>query len=223
MNKPSVKLAIIGTGRIGSILAENFTRGGFPVIIASRVFKKAENLCKKLGPLAQAMTTEEAVKNADILLPATWFDAIKHFVLQFSEELKGKILIDIANPIACDTEGKFKKTNCEAESSAELLLNLLPAGTTVIKAFGTLSATSLHTFAHRKKDPAVLFYTSSDRAANFLIETLIHYNGFMPFYAGDLSQSKHLEALGCLHELGGLGKILNAQEAGTLFNKQALK
>lgn len=218
MNKLSVKVAIIGTGRIGSVIAENLTRGRFPVIIASREFERAEKLCKKLGELAQPMTVEDAVHAADILIPATWFDAIKHFVLQFSNELKGKILIDISNPIACDNNGKFKKINCEAESSAEILLNLLPAGTTIVKAFGTLSAASLRTFAHRKKDPAVLFYTTSDRAANPLIETLIQHGGFAPLYAGDLSQSKHLEALGCLHELGGLGKTLTLYEAEALLN-----
>ena len=99
--------AVIGLGNIGSRVAKNLTSGGERVIVSERDLAKAEAVAAKLGGEAQAMSIADALKNADILILAIWFQAIKDFVAEHRNELAGKIIVDPSNPIATDCKGGF--------------------------------------------------------------------------------------------------------------------
>ena len=62
------KVAVIGLGNIGTVLASNLVKGNRAVIIADRTLEKANVLSKKLGNMAQPATISEAVKEAEIYL-----------------------------------------------------------------------------------------------------------------------------------------------------------
>src|SRR3954447_22389388 len=71
------KVAVIGTGNIGTAVATNLVKGNCPVIIANRKIENASALSQKLGNLAQPMQMAAAIKEAEIIVFATWFDAVK--------------------------------------------------------------------------------------------------------------------------------------------------
>ena len=56
------KIAVIGLGAIGQVVAGNFVKGNRPVIIADRNIEKAKELSGKWGNLAQPMGIGEAIK-----------------------------------------------------------------------------------------------------------------------------------------------------------------
>ncbi|HET7002727.1 MAG TPA: NAD(P)-binding domain-containing protein, partial [Puia sp.] len=170
--KQKSKVAVIGLGNIGSIVAANLVKGNRPVIIADRKPEKAKTLAQQLGSLAQPSEIRDAIKNADIIVLATWYDAIKELFHTYANELQGKIIIDPSNPIAPDDKGGFKKIIGENQSAGEILSSLLPKNAKLVKALGTLAAASLAGAAFQ--DPAkVLFYASDAMDVRSVIEELI--------------------------------------------------
>jgi predicted dinucleotide-binding enzyme len=205
-------VAVIGIGNIGKAVAKNLVKSKRPVIIAARKIEKAKALAEELGSLAQPMELSAAIKAADIIVMAVWFDAIKVLLYQYEAILQGKIIVDPSNPIAPDGKGGFKKIIGENESAGEILSALLPKDARLAKALGTLGAASLANAAFQK--PAnVLFYATDDTGINKTIEELIQDNGFEPLCIGSIDQSIRLEVFGDLHEFGVLGKTVTAEEA----------
>ena len=207
------KVAIIGLGNISQALATNLAEGKRPVILAGRNLEQAKSLAEKLGPLAQPMEIGAAIKEADIVIMAIWFSAIKEVLYQYEAILQGKIIVDPSNPIAPDGKGGLVKAIGEKESAGQLIAALLPKGAKLAKAFGTLGAASLANAARQKPESAVLFYATDDAGINEVIEDLIRDGGFEPLRVGGIDQSIRIEVFGDLHEFGALGKTVTAPEA----------
>lgn len=211
--RTSKKVAIIGLGNIGKIVAANLVKGKRPVIVAGRDLAKTQEFAGKLGSLAHPMEVAAAIREADIIVLAIWFAAIKEFLNQYSTELRGKIIVDPSNPIAPDNKGGFKKIIGEKESAGNILSALLPENAKFAKAFGSLSAASLESAAFQKPAAAVLFYATDDTSINADVEQLIRDNGFEPVRVGGVDQSIRVEVFGDLHEFGALGKTVTVAEA----------
>src|SRR5271170_3671065 len=137
-----MRTAVIGLGNIGSRLAKNLTAGGESVIVSERDLARAEEVAAKLGGKAQAMSINEALDKADIVVLAISFQAIKEFIAEHRIALAGKIIVDPSNPIAPDGKGGFKKIIPADQSAGRIIAGLVPQGVKVVKAFGTLSAES---------------------------------------------------------------------------------
>ena len=209
----TLKVAVIGLGNIGTVIASNLVKGNRPIILADRSIEKATNLARTLGNLAQPKEISAAIKEADIIVLAIWFQAIKEIFAQYSSELEGKIIVDPSNPIAPDENGGFKKIIGDNESAGEILASLLPKDAKLVKALGTLGVTSLANAAFQEPDRAVLFYANDDTDTNTGIEELIYDTGFVPVCIGGIDQSVRIEVFGDLHEFGALGKTVTSSEA----------
>ena len=206
-------MAIIGTGNIGGTLAAEFAAGGQDFLLAGRDAETARKIAADLGGHAEAVSVDEAVERADVLVVAVWLDDFEQFIAQYGDRLAGKVIIDPTNPVGPDGAGGYRKVIDEQESSGQILAGLLPAGARLVKAFGTLSAGSLAAAARREPDRAVLFYAADDDAAGDLVAGLIRAAGFDPVRVGGLDQSIRLEMLGDLHEYGALGRVVTETEA----------
>ena len=214
------KVAVIGLGNIGTAVATNLIKGNRPVIVADRKMEKAKKLAQQLGILAQPSEIPDAIKEADIIVLAVWFDAIKELFNTYATALQGKIIIDPSNPIAPDDKGGFKKIIGENQSAGEILSTLLPKNAKLVKALGTLGVTSLAGAAFQKPEAAVLFYATDDTNINQVIEELIRDNGFEPLRVGGIDQSIRIEVFGDLHEFGALGKTVTVSEAKQKYKLQ---
>ena len=211
-----MKTAIIGLGNIGSRVARNLLAGGQDVIVSERNLDKAKKFASELGDKAQAMTIDDAVKAADIIVLAIYFAAIKEFIAAHRSALAGKIVVDPSNPIAVDEKGNFKKIIPADQSSGKILAGLLPEGSKLVKAFGTMSAESLESGANRSPERAVLFYAADNRDAGEAVAKLITASGFDPVSVGGIDQSIRIEAFGDLSEHGKPGGLVSAKEAKAL-------
>jgi predicted dinucleotide-binding enzyme len=206
-------VAIIGTGNIGGRLAAAFAAGGQDFLLAGRDIDATRKLAADLGGHAEAVSVDEAVERAGVLVPAVWFDVFKELIAQYGGRLAGKVIIDPTNPVGPDGKGGFAKIIGAQESAGEILAGLLPAGARLVKAFGTLSADTLSAVARREPERAVLFYAADDDAAGEEVAELIRTAGYEPVRVGGLDQSIRLEVFGDLHELGALGRAVSKTEA----------
>ncbi len=209
--------AIIGLGNIGTTLASNLVAGGERVLLADNTLAKAEALAANLGQQAQALTVDDAVSQAQVIILSIWFDGIKDFFVTYREQLAGKIIVDPSNPLGPADGGGFKKIIPEDQSSGTVLAGLLPPQAILVKAFGTLGAKSLSAAANRSPERAVEFYATDDTQAGLVVEKLIKANGFDPLYIGGIDQSIRIEVYGELHEFGKLGRLVSLQEAKSLI------
>ena len=206
-------VAIIGTGNIGGTLAADLAAGGQDFVLAGRDEQAARKIAAGLGGHAEAVSVDEAVDRARVLVPAVWLDDFEQFIARYRDLLAGKVIIDPTNPVGPDGAGGYRKVIDEQESSGQLLAGLLPAGAHLVKAFGTLSAGSLAAASRREPDRAVLFYAADDDTAGDLVAGLIRAAGFDPVRAGGLDQAIRLEMFGDLHEYGALGRVVTQAEA----------
>ena len=162
---------------------------------------------------AEAVSVDEAVERGDVLVLAVRFDSFKQLIDQYGERLAGKVIVDPTNPVGPDGSGGYRKFIGERESSGEILAGLLPAGTPLVKAFGTLSAPTLSAAARQEPERAVQFYAADDDAAGDLVAELIRAGGYEPVRVGGLDQSIRIEMYGNLHEYGALGRVVTKTEA----------
>src|SRR5690348_11879018 len=121
-------VAIIGTGNIGGRLAANLAAGGQDFLLAGRDQEAARKLTADLDGHAEAVSVDEAVERADVLVFAVWLDAFRQLIAQYGDRLAGKVIVDPTNPIGPDGEGGYRKIISDQESSGQILAGLLPAG-----------------------------------------------------------------------------------------------
>lgn len=212
MSTNKIKVAVIGLGNIGKVVATNLVKGNREVIVASHKLDDAKTLAIQLGNLVKATDVPPAIRESDIVILAVWFNTIQELFKQFATEFKGKIIVDPSNPIAPDGKGGFKKIIAAEESAGQLLSSLLPNGAKLTKAMGSLGASSLESAAHQSPESAVLFYATDDKSINAEIEELIKDSGFDPVRVGGIDQSIRIEVFGDLHEFGALGKTVKRSE-----------
>ena len=224
MNNQSsnTKVAVIGLGNIGKAVATNLTKGKHQVIVASRELNKAQEFASNLGSNVTAEEITTAIKNADVVIPAIYFDKIKDFLKTYANELAGKVIVDVSNPIAPDGNDGFKKIIDQDLSAGKVLNELTPATAVLVKAFGTLGAASLLKDAFATPERKVLFYASDSTNNNNKIEELIIASGFTPFQVGGIDQSIRIEVFGDLHEFGALGKTVTLEEAKEAVNQHTI-
>jgi len=127
-----MKIAVIGTGTMAKALLQTFYKV-YPsdLILAGRDYSRTQKVIDELAPGAKALTMDEAVQAADIIIPTLWFADIVPWVKSNREILAGKILIDITNPFN-DQYDDF--TISRETSSAEEIQKLIPE-TKVVGAF----------------------------------------------------------------------------------------
>lgn len=209
-NKSTV--AVIGLGNIGKIVATNLVKGKREVIVASRSIDDAKSLADELGPQAKALDVVTAIMKADIVILSVWFSTVQEFFKQYANELQGKIIIDPSNPIAPDGNNGFKKIIDAGESAGLILKGFLPKNAKLVKALGTLGASSLESAAHKWPKASVLFYATDDNSIDGEVEELIQDVGFEAVRIGGIDQSIRIEVFGDLHEFGALGKTITLDE-----------
>jgi predicted dinucleotide-binding enzyme len=206
-------VAIIGTGNIGSTLAANFAAGGQDFLLAGRDQDAVAKLAADLGGHAEAVSTDEAVDRAGVLVFAVWLDAFQQLIAHYGGRLADKVIVDPTNPVRPDGAGGYKKVIGEQESSGQILAGLLPARARLVKAFATLSAPTLSAATRREPERAVQFYAADDDAAGDLVAELIRTGGYELVRVGGLDQSIRIEMFGDLHEYGALGRAVTKSEA----------
>ena len=121
-------VAIIGTGTIGGELAANFAAGGQDFLLAGRDQEAAAKLASSLDGHAEAVSVDEAIDRAGVLVFAVWLDAFEQLIAQYGDRLAGKVIIDPSNAVGPDGAGGYRKTIGEQQSSGQILAGLLPAG-----------------------------------------------------------------------------------------------
>jgi len=182
-----MKVAIIGTGNMGSAFARAFASKGIDMVVSNRDPTKSGTLAGELG--VEGVSIAAAAKNADVVLLALPYQAIAG-VLSEAGDLSGKILIDISNPITAD----YRELLLGHTTSAAEEIQKTAPGAHVVKAFNTIFAGLISPEVRAGK--LQVFVAGDDADATAKVRELAEKLSFEAINAGPLSNARFLEPIG---------------------------
>jgi predicted dinucleotide-binding enzyme len=189
-------ISIIGTGSMASAIGGLASKAGHTVEVMSRDAAKAHALAKQIGAGATAGTFG-AAPAGDIVILAVPYSAVLDVVKQYGEELAGKILVDITNPVASD---HISFVTPDDSFGALEIAKAGPAEAHVVKAFNTLFSHVLAA-APTAGHPLDVFLAGDDAEVKARVSAFIESLGLRPMDTGPLLMARTLEHV-CLLSLG---------------------
>lgn len=187
-----MRIAIIGTGNVGSALARGLKGKGHIIVLGARdpSSPKALALAEETGS-DLALPAAAAAASDIVILSLPWWGAEE--AVKALDDLAGKIVIDCTNPLAMEDRQLVLSIGHDT-SGGEVVAGWMP-GAKVVKTLNTVGAEMMadnSALAHR---PA-MFMAGDDDAAKATVAQVLSELGFEPLDAGGLAKSRLLEPLG---------------------------
>jgi len=187
-----VKIAIIGTGNVGSALARGLKKSSHAVVLGARdvTDQATKDLAAETG--AALASPAEAAKSAElVILPLPW--NVAEAAVKALGDLTGKIVIDCMNPLGM-IGGELALTLGYTTSAGEIVAGWLP-GARVVKTLNQVGADLMADNAALPHRP-VMFMAGDDSQAKAVVATVLTDLGFEPLDAGGIAKSRLLEPFG---------------------------
>jgi 8-hydroxy-5-deazaflavin:NADPH oxidoreductase len=168
-------VSILGTGNMGSAIAGIAEQGG--------------NTVQLLGSadVATPLTGE-------VVVLAVPHPAVEHVLAQRGDQLAGRVVVDITNPLDFET---FDSLTVPADSSAAAEIAAAVPSARVVKAFNTNFAATLAS-GEAGGRPTTVLVAGDDAEAKGLVADVVRAGGLRAVDAGPLRRARELEALGFL-------------------------
>ena len=168
-------VSILGTGNMGPAIASVVEKGG--------------NTAELLG----SSDTDKPV-TGDIVVLAVPYPAVSDVLAQRGEQLAGKVVVDITNPLNFET---FDSLTVPADSSATAEIAAALPNSKVVKAFNTNFAATLASGTIADQ-PTTVLIAGNDSDAKSALADVVTAGGLRAIDAGALSRARELEAIGFL-------------------------
>lgn len=188
-----MKVAIIGTGNVGSALGTSLVKAGHSVAVATNDPDRAGTAAARIGA-SLARSPLEAAAEAEVVVLAVPWSAAEDVARGIAEATRGKVVIDASNPLRPDYSGL---ATADGPSGGERIAAIMP-GAHLVKAFNTVFAGVQSSPASLGTTLDALFATDDDGAAA-IFRALATSIGFRPVRVGPLAAAAELEAMAWLN------------------------
>ena len=138
--------------------------------------------------------SENATIEGDVVILAVPYEALSDIVKRYGNQLHGRVVVDITNPVDFET---FDALKVPAGSSAAAELQAALPDARVVKAFNTTFADTLSSKQVGPNATTVLVAGDDDGAKEKLIDA-VRACGLAAVDAGPLARAHELEGLGFL-------------------------
>jgi 8-hydroxy-5-deazaflavin:NADPH oxidoreductase len=169
------RVSIIGTGNMGQAISALAAKGGNSV----ELFNTSDR---------------DKPVTGDIVVLAVYYPVVADVLATRGEQLAGKIVVDITNPLNVET---FDDLTVPADSSATAEIAAALPNSRVLKAFNTTFAGALAAGTVGGLQTTVLV-AGDDNDAKAELIGLVSAGGLRAIDAGGLKRARELEALGFL-------------------------
>jgi NADPH-dependent F420 reductase len=187
------RVTIVGAGNMGRGIGSRAVAGGHQVEIVDRDQAEAQKLAGELGEQATVLEPGASF-GGDIVVFAVYYPGIKDAVRQYGDQLAGKVVVDITNPLNETFDGLV----VPPDGSAAQELAKLAGDARVVKAFNTTFAGTLAA-GEVAGQPLDVLIAGDDEEAKATVAQLARDGGLNPVDVGPLARARELEALGLLH------------------------
>jgi predicted dinucleotide-binding enzyme len=186
-------ITIIGTGNMSRGIATRALAAGHTVTLLGTTADKAQALGGELSGNVRAGAVGDELQG-DIVVLAVWYQALDDVLGRYGDQLDGRVVVDITNPVDLQT---FQPLTVEAGSAAQEIAQRAP-GARVVKAFNTTFAGTL-VEGQVAGQPLDVLIASDDQDAKGVVRQLAEDGGLRAIDAGPLAHARQLEGLGYLH------------------------
>ncbi len=189
-----MRIAIIGTGNVGSALGAGWAARGHQIVFGARDpdHPKVADLASRLAGTAGAASIAAAATGAEVIVLATPWAAVES-VLEAAGDLTGKIVVDCTNPLTPDLSGLAFGHDA---SAGERVAEWAPSAR-VVKAFNTTGANNMADSGYTDARPWMPV-CGDDQEAKSVVMELAGELGFEAIDAGPLENARLLETLALL-------------------------
>ncbi len=199
-----LKIGMIGTGRVGSGLAELLAGAGHELLISSRHPEALKPLAERLGPRVRIGTPEDAARFGDVVVVSVPYGALPQVGREFGPLMKGKVVLDTCNPFP-GRDGEM--ANAAREKGAAIASAEYLPGVRLVRAFNTIPAAALRKDARAGDQRIAVPLAADDAEALQVAIRLVRDTGFEPVTVGGLARAKSFDVGSAV-----FGKTLSAAE-----------
>jgi 8-hydroxy-5-deazaflavin:NADPH oxidoreductase len=190
-----MRIAIIGTGNVGSVLGRRLGEKGHEITFISRssTGDRAQQLSSLPGVAGVLTSLSQLDSPVPAVIYAGPYDQAQQ-ILADAGDLADAVLIDCTNPLNRTFDGlQLGHTESAGEKMAQWVTN-----GRVVKAFNTTSVATMADPTYGEHT-ATQFFCGDDPDAKKAVASLIRDLGMEPVDAGPLSNSRYLEATAMLY------------------------
>ncbi len=192
-----MNIGIIGTGRIGSILAELWAGSGHQIMVSSKHPEKLDSLLKKCEPACRRGSVEEAAKFGETVVLSIPLGQLEQVIQKCGEFLENKVIIDTMNPVEERDGASAVEITRRNIASGVATQEKLPKSK-VVRAFCSICHFDLESMSHRAAYAISVPFSSDNESAQKIAIQLINDAGFNPYFLGPLHQSKQMDPGGII-------------------------
>ena len=201
------KIAVLGSGQVGQVLADGFLKYGYEVMRASREPGKLGGWKAAAGARAQTGTFADAARWADgVVLAVKGGAAAEAVTLAGVENLAGKTVMDATNPIAdaAPENGVLRFFTDLNESLMERLQKQAPAAR-FVKVFSCVG-NAFMVNPQFPGGPPTMFICGNDKDAKADVRTVLDQFGWDTADMGTATAARAIEPLCMLWCIPGLSQ-----------------
>jgi hypothetical protein len=193
-------ITIIGPGKMGRAIGTRAVAGGHSVTFVGRTPESAQQAAEEVKASAKQGAQVSAanlndVELGDVVVLAVWYGSNIEIARQLGAKLKGKTVVDIANPLNSTYDGLATAPD---SSSAEDVAKAVDSEAKVVKAFNTTYAGTLLA-GEVDGEPLDVFIASDDEDAKSKVAQLVKDSGMRPVDTGPLRRARQIEGMQLLH------------------------
>jgi predicted dinucleotide-binding enzyme len=190
------RIGVLGSGNVGTVLANGFLKHGYAVVRGSREPAKLGDWLEQAGPNARTGTFADAARAAEIVVLAVKGEAAEAVLdLAGAQALAGKVVIDTTNPIAASppVNGVLRYFTTLEDSLMERLQRRVPAAR-FVKAF-SIVGNALMVDPKLPGGPPTMFICGNDDAAKRDVSGILERFGWLPEDLGGVEAARAIEPL----------------------------
>jgi predicted dinucleotide-binding enzyme len=188
-------VTIIGTGNMARGIGSRVLAGGHDLTVVGKDSERADAVVADIGGEGSVKTAVSGDPvEGDVVVLAVYYPDARAAVEQYGDQLAGKVVVDITNPV----NETFDDLVVPPDGSATQELASLAAGARLVKAFNTTFANTL-TGGEVAGHQLDVLIAGDDDDAKATVATLARDGGLNPIDTGPQKRARELEALGLLH------------------------
>jgi hypothetical protein len=187
-----MKIAIIGSGRIGGVLGKLWTEAGHQVRFSSRHPDSLDRLVAESGTNASRSSIEEALSFGEVFLISIPYGSLPAFGDRYGSQLSGKIVMETGNPYP-ERDGEVAKQVLDSGLGTGHWSALWLPGARLVRAFNSVWDRTLAREAHRTPPRVGVPLAADDSGAAEIAAGLVRDAGFDPVLVGPLSRAREFD------------------------------